>query len=364
MLSVLCIGDVHIQTGNILQIKEFLSKLEELLVSSKYEIDIIILMGDILHTHERLHTTSLNYATQLFKMVSSIKPTYVLVGNHDLESNSQFLTTNHWMNCFKNYENLTIVDKVTVVEYGKIKITLCPYVPDGKFNMALETHHGKWEDSKCIFAHQLFDGAKMGAIVAENVEKWDENMPFVISGHIHDKQLVQPNLYYTGSCMQHAFGESHDKTILLVNIHEDIKHPLYTEIDLCLRKKKIIYTELEEFEKFDISTLEKNTEYKITIDGSYEEFNGFRKTARYKELIKRGLKIVFKQKRSFILDKKEQMKERVGITKETSQKSFNQILEELISQEKNSFLDNLFDTIVMNQVRDEINEIDDIIVID
>ena len=354
-LKILCIGDQHFKTSNIVLVDMFIQKLKSHL--DKYTPDIIISMGDLLDTHERLHTIPLNKAGEYFKLLSSYCSTYVLVGNHDSINNSVFLTTNHWMNCFKEYNNLNIIDNVSIVNINDIKITMCPYVPDGKFIQALNTKKGEWEDSKCIFAHQLFDGAKMGAIVAENVEKWDDNLPLIISGHIHDKQQVQQNLYYTGSSMQHAFGESADKTILEMTLSND-NPPIYSEIDLNLPKKKIIYMEMNELEKFDVSTLKTNTEYKLTIDGSYEEFEAFRKTSKYKNITKKGIKIVFKHKRLFIAEKKEQVKEK---TRVKDSKSFKKILEELIKKENNSLLDDLMSTIVFNQTKDDS---DDIIIID
>jgi DNA repair exonuclease SbcCD nuclease subunit len=370
-LTALCIGDVHIQTTNIIQTKEFIIKLKQLLTSSESDdIDIVILMGDILHSHERLHTVAFNYANELFTMVSELKKTYILVGNHDLINNSQFLTSNHWMNCFKGRENITIVDDIKNVTHNEINITLCPFVPDGRFIEALTNSESNslWRSSECIFAHQLFDGAKMGAIVAEGVEKWDEKYPLVISGHIHDKQRVQPNLYYTGSSVQHAFGESSDKTLLKIKLFKRkeervdnsldegrFDNPFYSEIDLDLPKKKIIYLSIDELEKFDIDSINSTdkTEYKLTIDGLYEEFTAFRKSNDYKRIIKKGIKIVFKHKRAFILEKKEQFKREDGDIDNDkpyyTKKSFNKILEELIKKENNPFLDELMSSVVMNQ---------------
>lgn len=359
-LKVLCIGDQHFKTNNIIQVNMFLQKIKSYLDESPP--DIIISMGDLLDTHERLHIVPFNKAGEYFRLLSSYCNTYVLVGNHDA-SNSIFLTTNHWMNCFKEYKNITIVDDVTIVNINGIKLTMCPYVPDGKFKSALDTKKGKWEDSNCIFAHQLFDGVKMGAIVAEGVEKWDDNLPMIVSGHIHDKQQIQPNLYYTGSSMQHAFGESYDKTILLLKLEKDscIDSDRMEEIDLLLPKKKIIHIDIDDIESFDVSKLHENTEYKLSIDGNYDEFQAFRKTSKHKELTKRGVKIVFKHKRSFITDKKEKMKERVNGNNKLEKRSFTDILKELLSNEKNKLLDDLFDNIVMNRTRDEL---DDIIIMD
>ena len=316
-LNILCIGDIHIQTNNTIDIKIFTEKLYEYIKKNEEIIDIIVLMGDILHTHERLHTIPFNIANNMIEQLSKMKPLYILVGNHDYINNSQFLTDNHWMNCFKNKNNINIVDKPIICNHNNLNVIMCPYVPDGRFVEALNILQIStlfdWNKTDCILAHQLFDGAKMGAIVAENVEKWEESYPYLISGHIHDKQKVQNNLYYTGSSMQHAFGESHDKTICLIKIDTSIQ---MEEIDLDLPKKQILYYDIENIDptinKDNEVIIQKilsildtpNTHYKITITGNIEQFKIFKKSEIYSKLQKNDTKIIFKNKLADILNKK------------------------------------------------------------
>ena len=356
MIKILCIGDQHFKPSNIPQVDIFLKKLEQWL--STNSVDIIISMGDLLHTHERLHTQAFNKALEYIDLLRKYSPTYVMVGNHDVIHNSVYLSQNHWLNCVKQYDNVTVVDNVIVVNKNGVKITMCPYVPDGKFKTALDTKKGEWEDSTCIFAHQLFDGAKMGAIVAENVEKWEENDPMIFCAHIHDSQWVQDNMYIVGSAMQEAFGESEDKTLLLLTIGDEKLNKTFLEenkksftlIDLDLPKKKILYLDIEELETFDIEKLKENTEYKLTIDGDQEEFDAFKKTVKYKTLIKK-VKIVFKHKRSFLSEKRERTEDDILMLKEKPQshKTFNKILEELINDESNPYITELFNNLVLQR---------------
>jgi DNA repair exonuclease SbcCD nuclease subunit len=321
-LNVLCIGDIHIQTSNTVDIRIFIKKLLDYIETHNEKIDFIILMGDILHTHERLHTIPFNIANELFEKLSLLKPLYVLVGNHDYINNSQFLSDNHWMNCFKNKYNIHIIDKVTLYNNNNINIIMSPYVPDGRFIEALNTTlNFDWKQSNCIFGHQLLDGVKMGAILTENVEKWEETYPYLISGHIHDKQKVQNNLYYTGSSMQHAFGESYDKTISLVKINTNSNKIInIEEIDLNLPKKQILYYDIEDLDinkslnenenilKKLIDMIENskqnNIHYKITISGSFEQYKVFKTKPVFLKLQQNDTKVVFKNKLVDILNKK------------------------------------------------------------
>jgi hypothetical protein len=224
------------------------------------------------------------------------------------------------MNCFKNKKNIHIIDKVTLCNHNNINIIMAPYVPDGRFVEALDTiSNFDWKQSDCILGHQLLDGVKMGAILTENVEKWEENYPFLISGHIHDKQRVQNNLYYTGSSMQHAFGESCDKTISLVKIDTSIH---IEEIDLKLPKKQILYYDIEDLDinstlneqLNDDNILKKliymienskqnNIHYKITISGSFEQYKVFKTKPIFLKLQQNDTKVVFKNKLVDILNK-------------------------------------------------------------
>ena len=48
--------------------------------------------------------------------MSNITKTIVIVGNHDLINNQQFLTQNHWMNAMKDWENVRVIDDVEEID--------------------------------------------------------------------------------------------------------------------------------------------------------------------------------------------------------------------------------------------------------
>jgi len=353
MTTVLAIGDQHFQESNMVEVEMFINKIEALAKSK--QPDIIVCLGDLLHTHERLYSDALNKACEFVDRMRSITKTYVLVGNHDMcfgkdtlflssdgenvikvqdikvgnmllgidktprkvlritsginqmykviqkyaisyivsknhylslmlsdmysksneiidisvESylnspiknklcgfkvsngliiktpiiihkiptdnyygfsvdkdrrilledgtvvhncnNQQFLTDNHWLNCLKKWKNVVIVDRPVTETIDDELFVFCPYVFPGRFTEALNTLDIDWKNASGIFAHQEFAGCKMGAIVSVEGDKWPVDNPYVISGHIHSKQIIQENIYYTGSAMQHAFGESEKK---------------------------------------------------------------------------------------------------------------------------------------------------------
>jgi DNA repair exonuclease SbcCD nuclease subunit len=292
MARVVIIGDPHFRVDNIQEVEMFIDRITNLVAVEKP--DFVVCLGDLLHTHERLHTLVLNKAYDFVKRISSISKFFILVGNHDYIQNQQFLSENHWMNGMKEWDNVTIVDKVIDYKINGCDFVLLPYVPNGRFLEALNGKGG-WESATCIFAHQEFYGCKMGAIISVDGDKWDESWPQIISGHIHSKQRPQPNIYYPGASIQTAFGES-DENIIATVAFNPFK---ITETDLGLPRKKIVYTDLDSIDR--IKTVDKTI--KLSISGSdYNEFKAFKKTETYKNLIDLGTKVAFKLKQPAIVD--------------------------------------------------------------
>lgn len=258
-------------------------------------------------------------------------------------NNQQFLTENHWMNGMKEWDNVEIVDTILHRKISGLNIVLCPYVPPGKFREALDSDRkNDWKKADCIFAHQEFQGCKMGAIVSVEGDAWSADLPPVISGHIHDRQTL-PGVYYCGSSMQHSFGET-DKNIIPVLTWKRNGSPYSVkEVDLGMPKKKIVYTDVQSME--DYKSPESADKIKISISGVYDEFKAFKKTKKYKELVKKGTKIVFKPKKI----KQEKIDEEPDDVKPVHENDFNLILSSLVNKEKDPYLHQIFELIVNNR---------------
>lgn len=331
-VKILCVGDPHIQVDNIVEINMFIEKLEELVINSNP--DLIVVLGDILHTHERLHTTALNKAYELINMLRKYTRTYILVGNHDYENNSQYLTTKHWMNGMKEWSNVYVVDKVISLCIGDNSFMFVPYVPPGKFIDALETcEQYNWKTVDCIFAHQEFAGCKMGAIISIEGDKWCEDYPPVVSGHIHQKQQIG-NVYYTGSALQHAFGESEKNVIAELLFGVDNEY-IKVEHNLELPRKKIVYVKMDDIDNYEIK--DTSDKIKITLSGNHDEFKALKKSEKYKEMIDKGLKVVFKPTKEKKLEQQ-------------LEGDFIEILDTLVNNKKDVYLLQAYDLIVNNRV--------------
>jgi predicted phosphodiesterase len=291
-MAILCVGDIHIKPTNT----HLVDLLEQQILNYivQHQVSLVILLGDILDTFERLHTQTLNRAYQLVNRIRKWCKIAILVGNHDYINNQQFLTDQHWMNALKDWNNVCIVDKVIEEQVMNQRILLVPYVPPGRFEEALQTVQN-WQNVSFIFAHQEFKGCKMGAIVSSEGDEWNLDYPPVVSGHIHDYQKPQENIYYIGASIQNSFGDQTNPRLLLIEMNIE---PLFKELELCLPKKKTIYTDLDQL---PVDQIQQNLEtadtdmVRVVIRCDYEQFKVFTKTRQYEELVQHSkCKIVHK----------------------------------------------------------------------
>ena len=333
MTKILVIGDVHIKTNNIIEVDILIEKLIEIAIERKP--NFIVLLGDILDTFEKINTFELNKAYEMIDKLRVVSKLYILIGNHDMVNCNQFLTTNHWANGLKSWKNVEIID-TPIFEDGFLFV---PYVPNGRFIEAIEKFD--WKKAKCIFAHQEFYGAKMGAIISDDGDKWNLDYPYVVSGHLHMNQNPQENIYYPGSSMQVAYGETQENIVSIIDFEEGVDKYELEEIDIGLPKKKIIYTTLDGLE---IPTKTKD-KVKISISGDYDEFKTFKKSSKYKQIISQGMNIVFRPTRKEIKLKNEKLQERIN----NGCNNFLEILESSIEDINNPYIEETFELVVNNK---------------
>ena len=331
MSKILVIGDVHCKRSNLSEIRLFKDRLALCIEQSKPEH--IVFLGDNLDKHDVLYTVCLNLMNDIIHMCREKSQVYLIVGNHDMIGPTEFLNDNHWLNSHKEWENVEVIDRVRTMNLSDIVCTFVPYVENGRFMEALNTN-SHWQNSNIIFCHQEFKGCKMGAITSETGDEWPVDSIQIISGHIHSKQQPQDNIYYTGSALQHAFGESSDTTLLLIDGIDN-----YQEIDLDLPKKKIIYAKSDEIENIEF----KNDNYKVVVSGSVSEYKQFVKSKKYKKMINDGIKITFKNTKKEIKDQNELIK---SLNNEKT--NFEDILGKLVDKENDEILNVDYKKYILN----------------
>lgn len=232
-MNILVVGDIHIKPSN----HKDINKLHELIckVIDSSKIGMVVLLGDILDRFNDIKMSSQCLALDMIRTYASKVPTFILVGNHDRINNKDNCSD---ISPFKAWslfppKNIYVVDKPFVYD----KYLFMPYVPNGKFNEVLQDKKLDPKSFKLIFAHQEFKGCQYNSVVSKDGDTWDASYPLVISGHIHKKQRIGTNIYYTGSALQHTIDEDTEKYLHMFIVGTSIqiktvKVPIYPKIKL------------------------------------------------------------------------------------------------------------------------------------
>jgi hypothetical protein len=287
------VGDPHFKRNNIIDGRSFVNKCVP--AADKFKPDFIVILGDTLHYHDTAYNAPFELAYEFIEGLQRIAHVFIIIGNHDLLNHEQFLTSKHFFLPYKRWDNVTVVDSPICREIGSFTFTFCPYVPNGRFLEALDTLIGKgdtWDLSDCVFAHQEFRGCSMeNDIVSRVGDKWHEDYPPVITGHIHKAQTIK-NVYYPGSAYQHTFAEDPDKKVWGVTFMSNSDAPGFKikKIDLKIKGKRRILLNVEDIDQFDESLINKH-QIQLRLRGTTEEFKVFDKSKRAKDLKNKGVKI-------------------------------------------------------------------------
>lgn len=289
MVRLMVVGDIHFQTNNVLETTLLHKRLLDIITNNN--VDITVLLGDILHTHEKFHTIAYNNAIKMIYDISLMCEVYVLIGNHDMINNSQFLTDNHPFNALKQWKNVTIVDTyIQATTQDGYTYGFCPYVPNGRFKEALGPEYKLCD---YIFAHQEFKKCDYNGIVSVHGDDWDANDPMIVSGHIHNEQHVGKNIYYVGEPVDYSKGISNH--VILIDGRDRVRYKI--KLNLPLTRLVTLNMSYEELEEFDPQTVGDNEKVKIVVTCKDSEFKNVSKLSKNKTFKSKCIKIVAKTMR-------------------------------------------------------------------
>lgn len=284
MPRILAIGDIHFRAKEVREGDAYIEAVVS--VSTEARPHLIVLLGDILDTHELVRIGPFLQASKLIERLRAIAPVYVLMGNHDLRSGAMYLSDEHAFRPFKEWKEVTIVDTPIEVECDGRRIGMVPYVPPGRFVEALSTLGETWKEADVILAHQEFEGADLGGILSEAGDPWSTDLPAVVSGHIHTEQRLDSGVIYVGSSRQTSFGDEDIKGIGLLTWEPELRVSI---LELPLRGKKTLRLPVEDMvpEVFDrkvTDELRSRFNLRLIVFGTEEKLMAFKKTPFFKRV--------------------------------------------------------------------------------
>ena len=178
----------------------------------EHDIRHIVHLGDYYDNRKFINFRALNRNRNAFlKPLRDYGITMDIIrGNHDTfykntgELNSLKELLGHYMN------EVTIIHKPTVMEYGSMKIGLVPWIDDANEKESMDF----LANAKCdwigghfeIAGYEMMKGIKNEHGLDRSVFKRFEK---VLSGHFHTKS-EQDNIMYLGSQMEFYWNDAHD----------------------------------------------------------------------------------------------------------------------------------------------------------
>jgi len=339
-MSILCIGDPHFMTSNKNESTEMCNEIikyvSEVHKTNQDKIKYIVILGDVLHTHEKINMSCLTDACKFIETLCNFYHVYILIGNHDRINEKDFLTDYHPFYPYHSHEKITIVDKPLISENS----LFVPYVEPGRFVEAIQTKYKLDQVKNCdfVFAHQEFKGCVMNSIVSKVGDEWPDDYPPVITGHIHSYQRLGKNILYIGTPIQHNYNCSDNKGISLIDKADT--NSLYpyqeTRITLDVTKKitiRISYQQLMNM-KDSLHRRVDKVMRKLVISGNDAELKLLRNNKLYNTLKNQYDKIELKCDNSKVFDAS---KSDTKLDTTSNQDFISYVLKELNNDEQKLF---------------------------
>jgi len=218
-MRIFVLGDPHFKKNNIHVFGEICDEIITILDERKP--DLCVCLGDTLDTHDRIYLRAQCMAIRFFKKIAQKCPLIILIGNHDRENNSDFMSDIHPFVGLEDYPNITVVYETVRETRQNHEFIYVPYVPPGRFLEALQHVNYTPTEAKnqlrLIFCHQEFVGCDMGNVVSTKGDRISPNFPLTIAGHIHKYQTL-PQIVYVGTFLQQNYGEDEDKALMMLHL--------------------------------------------------------------------------------------------------------------------------------------------------
>lgn len=215
-------GDPHLNISNLAVAKKCLALFTELETLA----DVVIILGDLFHTHAIVRSEILNLWSDY--LGNTHKPHILLVGNHDQVAPGSEVNA---LETFKRYKNVTVVDRPTEIN----NILFMPFTKDPDIFAKLV------KDSKAeyLVCHQTFSGAKYenGLFAPKGFPiEPVQQFKLVISGDVHTQQRFA-NIWYPGSPYSMTFADTDEnKSLWIVDLANNMFTPLTTPLPRHISK--------------------------------------------------------------------------------------------------------------------------------
>lgn len=215
------IADIHIRyIERHQEYRDVFNKFYEKLMSSPdKESSIVVICGDIFHNRDRFVSETIILFDEFLKNISSIMDVVMILGNHDTFNHKERLDTLSGIMKIKNYENVFLLKKSGIVEYGDNLLFGVSSILDGYLTPCPDSRR------VCI---GLYHGIVSGCVLENNYTSNGlsidtfKNYDIVMLGDVHKTQFLnkEKTIAYPGSLIQQSFKEERNHGFLKWNIKD------------------------------------------------------------------------------------------------------------------------------------------------
>lgn len=209
-MLTLYIGDPHGKPKTIPELELLMCFARDSII--KHQIDRLIILGDLMHTHAVLRLEVVDFWDKWLEIFSLICETIVIPGNHD--QTGDYNSASHSLAVFKRMKHLKIFDTPTRAgAFGFI-----PYIHKEEEFVKLANNLCD-EGAKTLIVHQTFDGGvfESGMYVPDGIKVDLIKADLIISGHLHTRHRFNKVIYPGTSYWQTDADVNQPKGLWLVN---------------------------------------------------------------------------------------------------------------------------------------------------
>ena len=214
-MKICVLGDTHFgMRGDSLDFHKYIDKFyTNTLFPYLKENDIttVVQLGDLFDRRKFINFNSLYLARQYFfdKLTENNITFITFLGNHDVAFKNT-LQVNSSQLLLNGYDNITVLDTFTTMQFGGIDVDLVPWICDD--NEVEITQKLKDSKSQIVFGHFEIAGFEMdrGNVCHEGIDKSTFNKyDIVLSGHFYHRS-DDGHIYYVGTPYEMTWSDYND----------------------------------------------------------------------------------------------------------------------------------------------------------
>lgn len=235
MVRLVHTADLHV--GKSRTLPDYLER-QSLMIDGIYKVakskkaNLVLMAGDIFESKNIKWNEQMMFISKLFEYDKKGFTSIICNGNHDeLATGASHLWLPAMIQNYGGLKNTHIIDgKPQVVELEDIDLAVIPVVNNNVSTQELKENvedmysHVSGEKPFVVMLHATISGANTDTGYSISGGPRIPDLDFVsywAVGDIHKMQQIGERAYYSGSPIQHNFGEEQPKGVLVVDLEKD-----------------------------------------------------------------------------------------------------------------------------------------------